>query len=239
MGKVKDPAFLFYPQDFLVGTMIMSDEQVGKYIRLLCLQHAKGGKLTEKDILKITGSHDDEIMEKFVKYEDGYANKRLLEEMQKRVDYSQKRKENIMKRWNKKEDTSVIPPHINSDTSVIQLYNNGNTNVIPLENENEYVNEDIKSLDVKVKRKVFIPPTLNEVEAYCISRNNNVDAKQFYDYFTVMKWIDKQGDPVKNWKGKIITWEKSNRNTPQLTPQQLKDQTKNDIIERTLKKYAQ
>ena len=38
----KDPAFLFYSNDFLTGTYTMTDEQVGKYIRLLCLQHQKG-----------------------------------------------------------------------------------------------------------------------------------------------------------------------------------------------------
>lgn len=225
MGKVKDPAFLFYPQDFLVGTMTMSDEQVGQYIRLLCLQHSKGGKLTEKDILKFTGTYDDEIMEKFVLYEDGYANPRLLEEMQKRIDHSLKQKENIMKRWNKKDDTNVIPP-----------YNNGNTRVIPLENENENVIEDIKSLDVKVKKKGFIPPTLDDIEAYCLERNNNVDARQFFDYFNTGNWVDANGNHVKNWKQKMITWEKYNKGTPQLTPQQLKDQRKNDIIERTLRK---
>ena len=225
MGKVKDPAFLFYPQDFLVGTMTMSDEQVGQYIRLLCLQHSKGGKLTEKDILKFTGTYDDEIMEKFVLYEDGYANPRLLEEMQKRVEHSLKQKENIMKRWNKKDDTNVIPP-----------YNNGNTRVIPLENENENVIEDIKSLDVKVKKKGFIPPTLEDIESYCFERNNNVDARQFFDYFNTGNWVDANGNHVKNWKQKMITWEKYNKGTPQLTPQQLKDQRKNDIIERTLRK---
>jgi hypothetical protein len=48
MGK--DPAILFYTSDFLTGTMTFTDEQVGKYIRLLCLQHQKD-KLTEKDML--------------------------------------------------------------------------------------------------------------------------------------------------------------------------------------------
>ena len=44
----KDPAVLFYTSDFLSGTFTMTNEQVGKYIRLLCLQHQKG-RLTEKD----------------------------------------------------------------------------------------------------------------------------------------------------------------------------------------------
>jgi len=32
---MKDPAVLFYFQDFLVGTEFMSDEEVGKYIFVL------------------------------------------------------------------------------------------------------------------------------------------------------------------------------------------------------------
>ena len=39
----KDPAFLFYTSDFLTGTMFMTNEQVGIYIRLLCSQHQHGG----------------------------------------------------------------------------------------------------------------------------------------------------------------------------------------------------
>jgi hypothetical protein len=55
----KDPAILFYTSDFLTGTFTMTDEQVGKYIRLLCLQHQKGS-LTEKDMLKICKTYDNE-----------------------------------------------------------------------------------------------------------------------------------------------------------------------------------
>ena len=41
--KNKDPAILFYPEVFIMGTIFMSDEEVGKYIRLLCYQHQHGG----------------------------------------------------------------------------------------------------------------------------------------------------------------------------------------------------
>ena len=34
---MKDPAFLFYSNDFLSGTYLMNDEQVGKYIEIICL----------------------------------------------------------------------------------------------------------------------------------------------------------------------------------------------------------
>jgi uncharacterized protein YdaU (DUF1376 family) len=89
----KDPAFLFYSSDFLTGTMFMSDEQVGKYIRLLCAQHQKG-ILSEKDMLIICKTYDKDIFDKFDPVEGGYLNKRLSDETEKRKNYSKSRSEN-------------------------------------------------------------------------------------------------------------------------------------------------
>ena len=60
---------------------------------------------------------------------------------------------------------------------------------------------------IGVKRKRFTPPTLEQVQAYCKERNNNVDAKKFFEYYTAGDWKDAKGNPVKNWKQKLITWE--------------------------------
>ena len=55
----------------------------------------------------------------------------------------------------------------------------------------------------------FIPPTLEEVTEYCSERKNNVDPKKFYEYYSVANWKDAKGNPVKNWKQKMIAnWEK-------------------------------
>lgn len=59
-----------------------------------------------------------------------------------------------------------------------------------------------------IKAKNFIPPTLKDIEEYCKLRNNNVNAKTFFDYYEAGNWIDAKGNKVKNWKQKIITWEK-------------------------------
>lgn len=72
----------------------------------------------------------------------------------------------------------------------------------------------LNTKDIYIKEKSekpkFVPPTLEEVAAYCKERNNNVDPKQFFDYYSTGEWKDAKGNPVKNWKQKIITWEKQN-----------------------------
>lgn len=74
---------------------------------------------------------------------------------------------------------------------------------------NDYVSD-------KPTRKRFVPPTLEEIQAYCRERNNNVDAQKFYDYFTASNWYDSKGDKVRSWKQKIITWENNSfNNKPQ------------------------
>ena len=89
----KDPAVLFYTSDFLSGTFTLTDEQVGKYIRLLCLQHQKG-KLTEKDMLSICKAYDVDIYEKF-KIEDGfYLNEKMYNETIRRQKFTESRRNN-------------------------------------------------------------------------------------------------------------------------------------------------
>lgn len=91
---MKDPAFLFYSSDFLSGTMLMSDEEIGQYIKLLCLQHQKG-HLKEKDMLSVCKTYNEDIFSKFIKDEDGnYYNERLEYEINKRKAYSESRRNN-------------------------------------------------------------------------------------------------------------------------------------------------
>lgn len=82
-----------------------------------------------------------------------------------------------------------------------------NTNI---SNTNISNTKDIYIKD-KPQRKKFAPPTFEEVAAYCKERNNNVDPQQFFDYYSTGEWKDAKGNPVKNWKQKIITWEKENK----------------------------
>lgn len=62
------------------------------------------------------------------------------------------------------------------------------------------------------RKKQFVSPTFEEVEAYCRQRNSPVDPKVFFEYFDAGHWIDSEGKPVTSWKQKLITWEGRERN---------------------------
>lgn len=123
----KDPAVLFYTSDFLSGTFTMDNEQVGKYIRLLCLQHQKG-KLSEKDMLSICKAYDVEIFDKF-KVEDGfYYNDRMYNETIRRQKFSESRRNNA--KSTKKESTSeAYAEHMETETENRTITINENINI--------------------------------------------------------------------------------------------------------------
>lgn len=124
----KDPAFLFYSSDFLSGTYTMTDEQVGKYIRLLCLQHQKY-RLTEKELNKVLGENSTEVRDKFeveiIKGEKFYYQKRLRDEAEKRKNYSESRRSNRNKCDN---DNVHIYLILNKETNHVKIGSSVNPN---------------------------------------------------------------------------------------------------------------
>lgn len=90
----KDPAFLFYPGDWLGGTMGMTFEQKGAYIDLLMLQFNRG-HMSEHMIGQTVGQLWDTIQDKFIKDDNGlWFNERLDLEKHKRMKYSESRRNN-------------------------------------------------------------------------------------------------------------------------------------------------
>jgi hypothetical protein len=95
----------------------MTNEQVGKYIRLLCLQHQKG-KLTEKDMLSICKAYDFEIWDKFIKDGDTFYNERMYNETIRRQKFSESRRNNA--KSPKNDSTSkAYAKHMETETETI------------------------------------------------------------------------------------------------------------------------
>ena len=78
------PSFPFYPGDFIMGTMLMSAEEVGAYIRLLCFQWEQGHlpdcPTKTARIAGISEKKLSPVLEKFHRDDQGkLVNKRLEE----------------------------------------------------------------------------------------------------------------------------------------------------------------
>jgi hypothetical protein len=174
----KDPAVLFYTSDFLSGTFTMTNEQVGKYIRLLCLQHQKG-YLYENDMKMICGEYDEQIYSKFENKGGKFINIRMKEEAEKRRNYCESRGKN---KKGKTKDTEIISKSYDKHM------------------ENENVNEVINK-DLKENSSTFIIPTREECAEYFKKKDYDYNlGLQFFDYYDALNWINKDGKPVKNWK---------------------------------------
>ena len=141
MGK--DPAVLFYTSDFLTGTFTFTDEQVGKYIRLLCLQHQKG-ILTEKDMLNICQTYDKDVYAKFVKKDGFYYNERMSEETERRKSYSESRRKNRVTKKDMSNICKTYDKHMETET----------------ETETETINESSKKEYFLGIFNQFLPPEL-------------------------------------------------------------------------------
>ena len=68
------------------------------------------------------------------------------------------------------------------------------------------------------KERKLKKPTIEEIKKYCDERNNDIDPKKFFDYYEVNDWKDNKGNKVKNWKQKLITWEKRTYKTKEDVP---------------------
>jgi hypothetical protein len=122
---MKDPAVLFYFQDFLVGTEFMTDDETGKYIRILCHQADKGA-LPMMFLEKIcSGKVPEIIMEKLKQNGDGkFYQERMKIEIEKRKSFCESRRKSRIgakkKKVNVREtyDTRMENENINENKDI-------------------------------------------------------------------------------------------------------------------------
>ena len=105
--------------------------------------------------------------------------------------------ENVSKRWN----TTVYEKYerIPDDTK--------HTKDKDKDKDKDNIKEKTPS---ESKRKVFVPPTVEEVRAYCTGRKNGIDPQSFVDFYSSKGWVVGKS-PMKDWKAAVRTWEHSRK----------------------------
>lgn len=114
----KSPAFRFYANDFFQGTFMMSLQEVGAYIRLLCYEWDNGSIPDDPaERARIMGCSKGQeavlwnrVEKKFTLAADGYINDRLEEERRKQFEYRRRQSDRGIAgatgRWKRKHSQS-------------------------------------------------------------------------------------------------------------------------------------
>jgi len=137
-----------------------------------------GAKLNEKEALKLFGNN-------VISFDDG--SKWFIKEFVK----FQQGVSHIA------ELNSNSNPH-KSILRIVEQYK-----LLELEDNPIEIIEEIKQAK---KSKRFKKPTLDELEHYCIERQNKVDIQKFFNFYESNGW--KVGkNPMKDWRASVRTWE--------------------------------
>ena len=68
--------------------------------------------------------------------------------------------------------------------------------------------EKVASGDAPSSR--FVPPTVEEVRAYCLERQNGIDPQAFVDFYASKNWMVGKSK-MSDWKASVRTWEQRRR----------------------------
>lgn len=193
----KDPAFLFYPNDYIGGTMGMTFEEKGAYIELLMLQFNRG-HMTTHMIGQCVGQIWDKIKSKFIQDENGlWYNERLDLEKSRRSQYTKSRNNNRggKNQYSKSIEVGHMTTHMTGH----------------MENENENVNEDINS-NIEKKVGFFKQDEFNElpeqyqrsiIEQMKIQKQTTIEKNVVISMWEIFKTQNLTGDKFYNNRNEV------------------------------------
>jgi uncharacterized protein YdaU (DUF1376 family) len=184
----KDPAFLFYPGDYVSGTMGMTFEEKGAYMDLLMLQFNRGHMNTHM-IQHTIGHLWEQVKCKFIQDNEGlWYNVRLDIEKEKRKTFTESRRNNIKPKNKPSYEPSYethMQPHMDSH----------------MENVNENINKDIITNKSKCSFEQVYEYMANKISLDLAK----IEAEKFVNYYESNGW--KVGkNPMKSWTHAVNNW---------------------------------
>jgi len=228
---MKPPAFQFYADDFLGGTITMSHAERGLYIQALCLQWTQGA-IDRADLEALAGAVPvAKVAAKFLVGDDGkLRNARLEREREKQSEYREKQSGNgkagALKRWNS--GAMATPSQRHSDPNGERMANgmaNGMANAWP-EHSSPSPSPSPVSVTVSDSSKGGVPlepsapsagekpapvkrftkPTPEEVGLQCAKIGlPDAEGEAFLNYFESKGWIVGRTQ-MRSWPHALQTW---------------------------------
>jgi uncharacterized protein YdaU (DUF1376 family) len=186
----EQPWFKFYASDYLLDPDVdaMPREAEALLIRMWCICHREGSCPADAETLARKAlcnlqyvSQYKPHCEAFFELQDGRFYSRRMQEEKRR---SEKARNSANERWKQKQcRLSESKP------------------------ESEPESERRNAIRI-TKTLQFVPPTLEEVQAYCLERGNQVDPEKFFYHYSANGWRVGR-NPMKDWKAAVRTWERN------------------------------
>jgi len=128
----------------------------------------------------------------------------LKRDLRKYDDYIDKQKFNGGKggRPKKEEKTQITQPFFQEPKKA--------------DNVNDTDNDNVK--DIKVKKDVFIKPSIVEIKNYMLEIGMNDVSEKWFDYYESNGWLVGK-NKMKNWRAAVRTWKNNNLSNNVTTPQ--------------------
>ncbi len=108
------------------------------------------------------------------------------------------------------ETDDMIDKQVTNKFSIISITNYAqyqDTGKQPSSKSQATAKQTSTTIQVTSNKEQSIPPTVEEVRAYCDSRSNGIDPEMFIAFYEARGWkIGK--DRMKSWKACVVTWEK-------------------------------
>ena len=206
-----------------IKSLDSGDEITVIWFQLLCLAGKlnKGGQLLLTDAIALNTRMLADIFrrsEDRVKYAiDLFCSLGMIEDVDGVI---------TITNWNKYQDTDKLQKMQEQNKNRQQRFRDNhkeeqkqcssNVTVTLPEKENNVTvtqqnkNKNKKENKNKNNKSNNMPPTLEDVKAYCKERENNVDPEAFIDYYEARGWYLSNGKKMVDWKAAVRTWERNN-----------------------------
>lgn len=136
------------------------------------------------------------------------VNYRYYRDLASREDKKRKDRERISQKRNKNNDVAECRKVSQSVADVAHTDTDTNTNT--------------EKKKTGRKSAKFVPPSVEEVRAYCQQRGNGVNPDAFIDHYTANGWM-RGKTKVSDWRACVRTWEQKNPKPANTTPKMLTD----------------
>ena len=98
-----------------------------------------------------------------------------------------------------------------------------------VKDNNININNTSNNIKEKSTKRKFDKPTIEQIQKYCIERNNGINAEAFYDFYESKNWYVGK-NKMSDWKACVRTWEQRQQSKTKTSTDRM-----NEVFERFLK----